>query len=147
MQSKRCGQCGTYNVVTSHFCRNCGVPLPDGDILDIDLSKAPPKRKRDIKVKSSVGSVWLSLSEFFAWLVFLVILACGFFGGYFIAQVQHDINMGVFIFVADIPIAIFSLARIMVSLNMEQNIASATDNTSEILKLLAEENNHRIGEE
>lgn len=145
MQSKRCVQCGTYNVITSHFCRNCGTPISDNEVVDVDLNKASRrKRYSDIEVKSSVGSFWLSLSEFFAWLVLLVILACGFFGGYFMAQVQHDIYTGVFIFVADIPVAIFSLARIMVSLNMAQNIASTTDNTGEILILLIEE---RTGDE
>jgi hypothetical protein len=140
MKSRKCDRCGTLNVASSNFCRNCGGPISECNTFEVDVTKAPQHRKHVIvEGWSSVGSVWGTLVGLFAWLLFFVILAGGFVGAYFMSQVEHNQGMGVLIFIGTSVVALFMLARIMASLNTAENIASMVDNTNQILKILAED--------
>lgn len=154
MDNKTCGHCGTVNNIDSSFCRKCGSALKEWSTLDIDSQAVTKNYQTKIYMpavtyegKVSVGSGWITLLKVCAWVVFAAVLTAGLVGACYIAQTRNDSITGVFIFAAASIAAFFFLAKVMVSLDTSENIASMTDNTNQILKLLAEENNDRIGEE
>jgi hypothetical protein len=154
MDNKTCGHCGTVNDMDSSFCRKCGSPLKGWSTLDIE-SQAVSKNYQakfympgvTYEGKTSIGSGWITFLKVCAWMVFAATLIGGLVGACYISQSRNDCVTSDLILAGTLIVALFFLARVMVSLDTSENIASMTDNTSEILKFLVEENNNRIGDE